>query len=211
MPSPERRGGNATALQCGRRTSISATPEDGSAQEPHYPRSSSAARGETKVARLTRERDEALQQQTATADVLKIIDRSTFDLQAVLLSRATIVGRSLLEGRTIHVPDAQADPDYKVYGVAVLGVYRTVLCVPLLRQGVPIGVIALTRPFTEKQIKLVETFADQAVIAIENTRLFEAEQLRTRELTESLEQQTAASEVLQLSAALPATFNVVRG
>ena len=85
------------------------------------------------------------------------------------------------------------------------------LCVPLLRQGVPIGVIALTRPFTEKQIKLVETFADQAVIAIENTRLFEAEQLRTRELTESLEQQTATSEVLQLSAALPATFNVVRG
>ena len=85
--------------------------------------------------------------------------------------------------------------------VGFLGGFRTLLGVPLLRHGAPIGVIgshSQSRPFTEKQIKLAETFADQAVIAIENVRLFEAEQQRTRELTESLEQQTATSDVLNV-------------
>ena len=204
--------------------------------------------------RLLGELRELLQQQTATSDVLKVISRSTFDLQTVLNTlvelaaqlceadlaniwrpkdgayrlaasygvtsrykeylenkqfletigiepgRGTIVGRTLLEGKTVHVHDVQADPDYKLSGV--IGGYRTMLGVPLLRQGVPIGVIVLNqsivRPFTDKQIELVETFADQAVIAIENVRLFDEVQTRTRELSESLQQQTATADVLKV-------------
>jgi transcriptional regulator with GAF, ATPase, and Fis domain len=213
--------------------------------------SSSAAREETKVARLTRERDEALQQQRATADVLKVISCSTFDLQTVLNTlvesaarlcdadsagvhrpqgdsypliasygfspefeeflrthpvvprHETVIGRAVMERRAIHVHDIQNDSQYRFAAEAAkVGGFRTMLGVPLLREGIPIGVIVLTRklarPFSEKQIELVTTFGDQAVIAIENTRLFEAEQQRTRELTESLEQQTATSEVLQV-------------
>ncbi|MGB9352518.1 MAG: GAF domain-containing protein, partial [Pseudolabrys sp.] len=204
--------------------------------------------------RLLGELRESLQQQTATSDVLKVISRSTFDLQTVLNTlvesaaqlceadlaniwrpkdgayrlaasygvtsrykeylenkqfletigiepgRGTVVGRTLLEGKTVHVHDVQADPDYKLSGV--IGGYRTMLGVPLLRQGVPIGVIVLNqsivRPFTDKQIELVETFADQAVIAIENVRLFDEVQTRTRELSESLQQQTATADVLKV-------------
>ena len=204
--------------------------------------------------RLLNELRESLQQQTATADVLKVISRSTFDLQTVLNTlvesaaqlceadlaniwrpkdgayrlaasygvtsrykeylenkqfletigiepgRGTVVGRTLLEGKTVHVHDVQADPDYKLSGA--IGGYRTMLGVPLLRQGVPIGVIVLhqsiVRPFTDKQIELVETFADQAVIAIENVRLFDEVQTRTRELSESLQQQTATADVLKV-------------
>ena len=214
------------------------------------PRSSSAAREETKVARLTRERDEALKQQAATANVLKVISRARFDLPKVLNTllesaarlceadkgaifrptgndssyyvaasyrhtseyddysknmtfapgRGGVIGRVLLEGKSVQIPDVLADPEYTFREIARDGDYRTIVGVPLLREGVPIGVFALqraaVRPFTEAQTKLVETFADQAVIAIENTRLFEAEQQRTQELTESLEQQTATSEVL---------------
>ena len=127
-------------------------------------------------------------------------------------SRRTVTGRALLDGKTVHVHDIQAS-DYKPSVVVVLGGYRTVLSVPLLSKGVPIGAITLTRstvhPFTKNQIRLIETFADQAVIAIENTRLFEAEQQRTRELAELLEQQTATSDVLRVISSSPTDIQPV--
>ena len=182
---------------------------------------------------------ESLQQQTATADVLKVISRSTFDLQTVLQTlvksaarlcdadktiitrqkngvfyraeaygfspefmdyvrnipiqpeRGSGFGRALLEGRAVHIPDVKADPEYTLVEIQRLGDYRTVLAVPMLREGVPTGVLSLTRsevrPFTDKQIELASTFADQAAIAIENVRLFESVEARTRELATSLE------------------------
>jgi signal transduction histidine kinase len=185
----------------------------------------------------TEELSESLQQQTATADVLKSISRSTFNLQTVLQTlvesaarlceadkaiitrqkggvfyraesygfsaefmdyvrsipiepeRGSAFGRALLEGRVIHIPDAQADPEYTFVEAQKLGDYRTVLGVPMLREGVPIGVLSLTRskvrPFNDKQIELVSTFADQAVIAIENVRLFEEIQDKSRQLEEA--------------------------
>ena len=189
--------------------------------------------------RLLSELRESLQQQTATADVLKVISRSTFDLQTVLQTlvesaarlcdadktiitrqkngvfyraeaygfsrdfidyvrnipiqpeRGSAFGRALLEGRAAHIPDVKADPEYTLVEGQRLGDYRTALAVPMLREGVPTGVLSLTRsevrPFTEKQIELASTFADQAAIAIENVRLFESVEARTRELTKSLE------------------------
>src|SRR5262249_20363698 len=116
--------------------------------------------------------------------------------------RGSVLGRILQEGRIIQVADVLADPEYTLKEAAKIGGTRTVLGLPLLREGNPIGVIILqrktVRPFTQQQIDLVTTFADQAVIAIENVRLFDEVQARTREVSESLEQQTATSEVLSV-------------
>src|ERR671918_921469 len=129
--------------------------------------------------------------------------------------RDTPAGRAVLDRQTIHVHDllaAQDDfPRAKALGIA-MGV-RTALATPLLRDGVPLGVIHIrrreVRPFTDRQIKLLETFADQAVIAIENVRLFQELQARNRDLTEALEQQTATSEVLRVIASSPTELQPV--
>jgi two-component system, NtrC family, sensor kinase len=127
--------------------------------------------------------------------------------------RGSISGRVVAERATVHIPDVLADPDYTRRESQNRGQQRSMLGVPLMREDVPIGVIALHRtkvqPFTDKQIELVETFADQAVIAIENVRLFDEVQARTRELSESLEQQTATSEVLQVISISPGELQPV--
>ena len=197
----------------------------------------------------TAELSESLQQQTATADVLKVISRSAFDLQNVLDTlaesaahlcdadiadfyrlvddgfqwtttfsrdpeaapahtkimrqpgRGSVSGRVLLEQKTVHVPDFEADPEFTFTEVARQRGVRCILGVPLLRGTELMGLLLVMRkapgPFSPKQIELVETFADQAVIAIENARLFEEVQTRTAELSESLQQQTATADVLK--------------
>jgi signal transduction histidine kinase len=100
--------------------------------------------------------------------------------------RGSTTGRALLEGKVIHIPDVQTDPEYKWVEAQRLGGYRTMLGVPMLRENVTIGVLTLSRaevrPFTDKEIELVTTFADQAAIAIENTRLFDEIQDKNRQL-----------------------------
>src|SRR5262249_14065146 len=131
----------------------------------------------------------------------------------ISIDRGSIVGRTALERRVVHIPDCLADPEYTSREYALVGKHRSMLGVPLLRDGMPVGVIGLLRttvkPYTDKQIELVATFADQAVIAIENVRLFDEVQSRTRDLSESLQQQTATAEVLRVISSSPGELQPV--
>jgi signal transduction histidine kinase len=203
---------------------------------------------ENKVEQRTAELSVSLQQQTATADVLKVISRSAFNLKSVLTTltesaksqcgaslgiiclrdgevmrlqaesgctqafiafmqanpirpgRDTIAGRVFMDAKPVHVPDVQIDPEYNFGNAPVIGDFRAVLAVPLMRDGAVEGVLLLGRPlpgpFSQRQADLVQTFADQAVIAIENVRLFEQVEARTKELSLSLEELRTAQDRL---------------
>jgi GAF domain-containing protein len=239
-----------------RRSSAASKPaksrgHQASGQKPGKARTrcTSTADLEEQLSRLKRERDEGLEQQAATSDVLSIIRRSPADAQPVFdaivesaarlcgailstvtlrdddrihiaatknfspeatsqvhkleqlrrLDRSTVGGRAILGCKIVHVHDVLADPEYS-HEFALAGGWRSALAVPLLSDGKPVGALAVAKaeplPFSDRQIQLLNTFADQAVIAIENTRLL-------NELRESLQQQTASADVLNVIAGSP--------
>jgi GAF domain-containing protein len=209
-----------------------------------------------------RDLTEALEQQTATSEVLRVISSSPTDVQPVFdaivqsatrlcdasfgaahrfdgqlitfgahhnmtpeqveqtlqrfptpATRASASGRAILDRQVIHIGDVRDDPEYVLVGAQSNLQFRTVLSVPLLKDGEPLGVLSMWRrevkPFTDNQIALLKTFADQAVIAIENVRLFQELQARNRDLTEALEQQTATSEILRVISSSPTDLQPV--
>src|SRR5215471_14602200 len=212
------------------------------------------------LAEARRQLAEALEQQTATSEVLKVISISPGEREPVFnailenatricdaqiadialvennamrvaagygdaprlppsemvpLDRSTVMGRSICDQKTVHVADLQNAGDEFSSGrefAKKMG-HRTILCVPLIRENRALGTILVrrmeVRPFEQKHIALLKTFADQAAIAIENIRLFKAEQQRTRELSESLDQQTATSEVLKVISSSPGKLEPV--
>ena len=223
-------------------------------------RRSIAGTHQAEFARVVRERDEALEQQTAISDILRVISNSRGDVQPVLdsvaehaahiceahvvdiavvdnevfriaasfgelgrlskkeaapLDRSSVTGRSICDLQPVHIADMENAGDEFPLGreFATRFRHRTILSVPLIREGRALGAILVrrteVRPFEQKHISLLTTFADQAAIAIENVRLFEAEQQRTRELSELLEQQTATSKVLQVISSSPGELQPV--
>jgi signal transduction histidine kinase len=152
------------------------------------------------MASINRQHEEDFQQIASFGYAPEFV--SFMEQHPIPSGRGSAVGRAVQEKKIIHIQDVLADPEYAFKDAAKIGGIRTLLAVPMVREGVPIGIIALqrksVRPFTEKQIELVGTFADQAVIAIENVRLFESVEARTRELTASLDNlQTAQDRLVQ--------------
>ena len=133
----------------------------------------------------------------ATSYGISADSNNYFKSVAIKAGRGTVVGRALLDGRTVQVPDVLADPEYTWSEAQERTGFRSVLAVPLLREGHPTGVLVLSRsvirPFTDKQVEVVTTFADQAVIAIENVRLFDEIQDKSRQLAEASERKCSSS------------------
>jgi hypothetical protein len=252
-----------------RRGELSEPPVKSQGRSPIRPKGRRAEAANVSLAdlqgqldRRTHELNEALQQQTATSEVLSIIRRSPADAQPVFDAivqsaarlcgaifsvvylcdgdrvriaatnnitpqaknqiyeleqlkrpdRSNVGGRAILDRAIIHVHDVLADPEYS-RALALAGGWRAVLAVPLLRDGIAVGAITVGKaepiPFSDRQVQLLNTFADQALIAIENVRLFDDVRKRTGELSEALEQQTATSEVLKVISSSPGELEPV--